>query len=163
MKLYSKAKQLIRRFYQLHPAYRQQRLASDQLSILVAQGLIKEIKFHGVCKSLDECEFKIFSQFGDDGIIQYLIHQIGNLSNRFIEFGSGTYIESNTRFLLENNNWDGLVFDGDVDNINYIHNESFYWMHNLTAVWAFLTCDNIDDLFKQYGYSGEIGLLKDRY
>jgi hypothetical protein len=159
MKVISFLKQSVRRFYQLHPAYRQQRIAIDRLSILAAQGLINEIKSHSVCKSLEECEFKVFSQFGDDGIIQYLIHQAGSLSKRFIEFGVGTYTECNTRFLLENNDWDGLVFDGDEEGINYIHHESLYWLHNLTAVTAFLTCDNINTVFKQYGYSDEIGLL----
>ena len=64
-------------------------------------------------KSLDEVEFQVFSQRGEDGIIQYIINKIEIPNKIFIEFGVETYNESNTRFLLMNNNWSGLVIDGD--------------------------------------------------
>ena len=61
---------------------------------------------------IDEFEFSVFSQFGDDGIIQYLIKNIKIQHKTFIEFGVGDYFESNTRFLLEKDNWSGFVIDG---------------------------------------------------
>ena len=63
-------------------------------------------------KSLDEVEFQVFSQRGEDGIIQYIINKIEIPNKIFIEFGVETYTEANTRFLLFNNNWSGLVIDG---------------------------------------------------
>src|ERR1700744_5508213 len=59
--------------------------------------------------SINEVEFQVFSQFGDDGIIQWLISKIDIPNKTFIEFGVENYIESNTRFLLINNKWKGLV------------------------------------------------------
>ena len=50
--------------------------------------------------SLRDVEFRVFSQFGDDGIIQYLLRHVGARPREFIEFGVETYRESNTRFLL---------------------------------------------------------------
>ena len=43
----------------------------------------------------------IYSQFGEDGIIDYLLHQLGLIPNHvnFVEIGVGDYRESNTRFL----------------------------------------------------------------
>lgn len=76
MKLLSVIKKLVRRFYQLHPAYHQQRMAIDSLSILVAKGLIKEIKSRGVYKSFEKCEFKVFSQFGDEGLSNILFTKL---------------------------------------------------------------------------------------
>jgi hypothetical protein len=64
-------------------------------------------------------EFKVFSQFGDDGIIQYLISNI-EMPDNFIEFGVETYHEANTRFLVVNNNWSGLVIDGSRKKIQSI-------------------------------------------
>ena len=71
---------------------------------------------------IEDIEFKIFSQFGDDGIIQYLINKldIDRKYHNFIEFGVENYEESNTKFLLLNNNWSGLILDSSSENINYI-------------------------------------------
>lgn len=110
-------------------------------------------------EKLEEVEFKIFSQFGDDGIIQYLINKL-NIENKiFIEFGVESYIESNTRFLLMNNNWSGLVLDGSESNITQIKNSELYWKYDLVAKNAFITAENINDLISDEGFSGEIGLL----
>ena len=48
----------------------------DQLKILAAQPLIQNLHVRGVLKCLSKAEFKVFSQFGDDGVIQYLIHRL---------------------------------------------------------------------------------------
>jgi hypothetical protein len=110
-------------------------------------------------KTIAEAEFKVFSQFGDDGIIQYLIKEVQPSSDKFIEFGVENYEESNTRFLLINNNWKGLVIDGAENNISYIRNDSIYWRYGLTAVCSFITAENINDIFSQNDYKGNIGLL----
>ena len=52
-------------------------------------------------------EFKVFSQNGEDGIIQFFLRKLVIKEKVFIEFGVENYLESNTRFLLKNNN---LVF-----------------------------------------------------
>jgi hypothetical protein len=60
---------------------------------------------------------------------------------------------------LTNNNWAGLVIDGSSTNIDYIKNDEIYWRYNLKAECAFITRDNINDLIRRNGISGEIGLL----
>lgn len=102
---------------------------------------------------------KVYSQFGEDGIIQYLINNIEIKNKTFVEFGVQRYTEANTRFLLINNNWSGLVIDGCDDNINYIKNDIIYWKYNLKAVASFVTVANINCLLKENGIAGEIGLL----
>ena len=109
--------------------------------------------------SLDEVEFQIFSQRGEDGIIQYIINKIEIPNPVFIEFGVETYVESNTRFLLMNNNWSGLVIDGSKKNINFIKNDFIYWKYNITAVESFITKDNINSLISSYTKIEDIGLL----
>jgi hypothetical protein len=39
----------------------------------------------------------------------------------FVEFGVYNYVESNTRFLLLNDNWTGLVLDSSAEHIDFIH------------------------------------------
>lgn len=98
----------------------------DDVKILYAKSIINQLKSHGVHDNIHDTEFSVFSQFGDDGIIQYLINNIDIRHQKFIEFGVENYTESNTRFLLINNNWKGLVIDGNKSNINYIKNDPIY-------------------------------------
>lgn len=108
---------------------------------------------------LVNCEYKVYSQWGEDGIIQYLISRLAVSNKVFVEFGVETYTESNTRFLLVNNNWSGLVIDGSQKNIDFIKSDSIYWRHNLKADCAFINRDNINELISRNGLSGDIGLL----
>ncbi|WP_461093757.1 hypothetical protein [Spirosoma gilvum] len=109
--------------------------------------------------SMKEAEFKLFSQFGDDGIIQYLISYVKPQVDTFVEFGVENYEEANTRFLLMNNNWKGLVIDGSSTHIDYIKSRSFYWRYSFNAVASFITAENINQLLVSNGISGQIGLL----
>ncbi|MDR1276264.1 MAG: hypothetical protein LBL72_07805 [Candidatus Accumulibacter sp.] len=110
-------------------------------------------------KSLADFEFRVFSQWGEDGIIDWLVESLSPLPQVFIEFGVDNYRESNTRFLLMNRNWRGLVIDGSEDNVEQIKASNLYWRHDLTACARFITRENIDGLFEAHGFSGEIGLL----
>ena len=110
-------------------------------------------------KSLEEAEFQVFSQFGEDGIIQWLIHNVTIEHKTFVEFGVEDYLEANTRFLLMNNNWSGFVMDGSKKNIDKLGKWNYLWKYDLTATAAFVTKDNINKLIKDAGYIGDIGLL----
>ena len=109
--------------------------------------------------SLRSAEFKVFSQYGDDGIIQYLVHQLDIQSRVFVEFGVQDYSEANTRFLLMNDNWRGLVMDGSQENMHAVQRSSLPRVYDLQTKAAFITRENINDLISQSGISGEIGLL----
>jgi hypothetical protein len=109
--------------------------------------------------TIPEMEFQVFSQFGDDGIIQFLISHLPISHRTFVEFGVEDYREANTRFLLVNNRWKGLVLDGDPANIRHIKEEKLYLYHDLDAKQAFITRENINQLITSSGFSGEIGIL----
>lgn len=104
-------------------------------------------------------EFQVYSQWGEDGIIQHLIRRVSLTRPIFVEFGVENYTEANTRFLLTNNNWSGLVLDGSENHVRSIRKGEWYWKHNLKAVQAFITRENINDLLRENGVMGEIGLL----
>ena len=109
--------------------------------------------------NIQDYEFKIFSQFGEDGIIQYLINNLNISSKKFIEFGVENYTESNTRFLLENDNWSGLILDSSLQNINFIKKQNYYWRFDVLAVHSFITPENINQILKDNNYEGKIGIL----
>ena len=79
---------------------------------------------------INDYEFKIFSQWGDDGIIQYLVKNISISNKFFVEFGVEDYVESNTRFLMINNNWSGFVMDGSSEAITSLKNKNWYWKYD---------------------------------
>lgn len=109
--------------------------------------------------SLADVEFKIYSQWGEDGIIEWLIHKLPISSKIFIEFGVENYKEANTRFLIKNHNWKGLVIDSNEKHIRRIRNDDLYWRYDLTALHAFITRDNINSTITNSGFSGKIGIL----
>lgn len=110
--------------------------------------------------SIQEAEFHAFSQFGEDGIVQYLIRALGPaISKSFVEFGVQDYIESNTLFLLLNNGWKGLVMDGEPDYIAGIQRREFGWKYHLRSRCAFVSPENINDIFVEEGFGDELGLL----
>ena len=133
----------------------------QDLKMLAATPLVNQIRSGKVYGSIQEAEFRVFSQFGDDGIIQYIIAnaELEPDERRFIEFGVENYKESNTRFLLMNDNWSGLVIDGSQENIDYIKNDAIYWKHDLTAVCSYIDRENINETIVANDFAGEIGLL----
>lgn len=135
--------------------------SQTELKILNGRICANQLRALNSIQSLSEVEFKVFSQFGDDGIIQYLIYHL-NLPTHlhtFVEFGVETYEESNTRFLLMNNNWRGLIIDGSEENIKRVENSDYFWKHDLKAKAAFIDAENINSLIQEGGFSGEIGIL----
>ena len=109
-------------------------------------------------KNLSEVEFQVFSQNGEDGIIQYLINKLDIPNKTFIEFGVENYTESNTRFLYVNNNWSGYVIDGSAEHIRYIEHDLGGW-GDLYCKNAFIDKDNINELLRYPGFKPEIGIL----
>jgi hypothetical protein len=133
---------------------------SQQTDLLLLGTLLaRQNKELPVLDNISSAEFKVFSQTGDDGIIQYLINKVHVPETVFIEFGVENYVESNTRFLLKYNNWSGLVIDGSEKSLRYIRSDDIYYQHDLKAVQAFITAENINDLISAQGLKGEIGLL----
>ena len=132
----------------------------DKTKMLSAQPLVQRIKDNsGKFNSIQEAEFSVFSQWGDDGIIQYLIHTLDIRSKTFIEFGVQNYLESNTRFLLINDNWKGMVIDGSEKNIQFIKKDSISWKYSLNAVAMFITKENLNRIIADEGFNGEVGIL----
>jgi hypothetical protein len=109
--------------------------------------------------NIHDNEAKVFSQWGEDGIIQFLINRVPIEHKTFVEFGIGSYSECNTRFLLKNNNWSGLVIDGSPQYIKRLKQDALYWQYNLKCECAFITKDNINKIISGKNITGDIGIL----
>ena len=108
---------------------------------------------------LSEVEFRVFSQWGEDGIIDWLVKHVPVPTESFIEFGVETFREANCRFLLQNRNWKGLVMDGSEEYMHSLQTQQMFWMHDLTAKPAFIDKDNINSHIEDAGFGGDVGIL----
>ena len=134
-------------------------LGIDNLNILLGKLLIERNRSIALNAPLSDFEFKIFSQWGEDGIIQYLTRLLAMPNKVFIEFGVQDYTESNTRFLLINDNWSGLVMDSSKANVDFIKQDDIYWRYDLKAIHSFVTRDNVNQLIGRHIKEKDIGLL----
>lgn len=148
--------EIIAKVRELFRDVRKNKRDNEQIRLLIGSMLSKNIDLN---KSYRDAEFKIFSQFGDDGIIQFLIKKLNISVEKFVEFGVEDYRESNTRFLLMHNDWQGLVIDGSKSQVELIKNDPMYWRHDLTAVHSFITAENINQILLDNNFKGKVGIL----
>lgn len=157
MAVYKKLKNLLQNQLQLSNAPLG-KMAERQL-VLQALSMAKSTRQINQLDGLKEVEFCAFSQWGEDGIIDWLVSNIPGITPSFVEFGVGNYKESNTRLLIQLQNWKGLILDGSPEHIKNIQKEELYWRHDLQAKCAFIDKDNINQLIEDAGFSGDLGLL----
>jgi hypothetical protein len=104
-------------------------------------------------------EFKVFSQFGEDGIVQFLVQRVPVENRVFVEIGVEDYSESNTRFLLVHDAWRGVIMDASDAHARFLEESRLGWRATVDAVTAFVDRDNVNDLLRGAGATGRIGLL----
>ncbi|TPX50696.1 hypothetical protein SeMB42_g00901 [Synchytrium endobioticum] len=98
--------------------------------------------------NIGDHEQKVYSQNGEDGVLQYLFANMGTKDKYYVEFGVWDGSECNTRFLWEHNGWDGLLMDGSAKafDTRVIHNH-------------FINESNIVSLFQKYNVPIKFDLL----
>lgn len=113
-------------------------------ALRLGQGrILVELNRTKVSPRLRDYEFKVFSQWGEDGIIQRLIASVPIAHSTFIEFGVEDFSESNCRFLMTNNHWRGFVLDGSERAITALQSAEWLWKYDLRAQCATVTRDKI--------------------
>ena len=110
-------------------------------------------------KDLSEVEFQVYSQWGEDGIIDWLVNKFPEIPKSFLEIGTENYKESNTRFLLINKNWDGFIIEADKSSVKDIKSQRVYWKHNLIVENQFVDQNNINTIIKRINIPKKLGLL----
>ena len=130
----------------------------DNLMLSVGQ-IHSKLNSNMIKKNLNDFEFKVFSQWGEDGIIDYLISNLEISNKTFIEFGVEDYSEANTKFLLLNRNWSGFILDSSNENVQSIKKKEIYWKYSLTAKSEFITKENVNSVLKESNFDKNLGLL----
>ena len=110
---------------------------------------------------LSEVEFQVSSQWGEDGIIDWLFNKFKKLPKIFVEIGTQDYRESNTRFLLRNKNFDGYLIEGDSKATKNIKRQRIYWKHNIKVINKFVNLSNIDITISNLKLKKEVSRIYD--
>jgi len=99
-------------------------------------------------KNINLFEKKIYSQNGEDGILQIIFYKIKSINKFCVEFGVNNGRECNTRYFIETEGW------------RYLHMDYGDYKHPYTQIKKeFITAENINLLFRKYNVPEEFNLL----
>lgn len=106
-------------------------------------------KNYSKVNKLSDVDYKIFSQNGEDGILDYLLYQLKIEKPKYIEIGVGDYTESNTRFIFERCSPKGTVVDC-LENLEEKIKKNFsLWKSELKIVNDFVNPNNIIKIMRE--------------
>jgi hypothetical protein len=131
----------------------------QSLRLRVGLGALMAREIAGKASSCEQAQYSAFSQFGEDGIIEFLIQHCDIAPQRFIEIGVETYEEANTRFLAEHRLWQGLIVDQNPDIERDLARTNLNWRAQVRAVSSFVTRENIRALVAPFVGDDGLGLL----
>jgi hypothetical protein len=96
-------------------------------------------------KNLNNFQFQVFSQHGEDGIIAEIFRRIGVKNRAFFEIGVGNGLENNTAYLLFQG-WRGAWIEGDKKSIQsiYKHFAKPIADNRLKTIQSFVTAENVE-------------------
>lgn len=113
--------------------------------------------------AIKDTGFRVFSQFEEDGLLLFIFSVIGMDNKIFVEIGSDDGVNSNSANLFFNFGWYGLFIDGNPKSIkrgiNFFDKYPHSWFYKPTFINAKVYKENVNDLIKNAGFQGEIGLL----
>jgi FkbM family methyltransferase len=103
-------------------------------------------------------ERRIFSQNGEDGILQEILRRIGAATNMFVEFGVGDGSQCNCAALVREKGWSGLFIETEQESFERLQG-NYAAFPNVKLVRAKVASDNIERLFADAAVPVEFDVL----
>jgi AcrR family transcriptional regulator len=108
---------------------------------------------------LRSSERSVFSQFGEDGVIERLFEIIEPGPKYAVEFGASDGVKaSNTRNLIVSHGWSALLIEGNAKRAARMI-KTYEGMPKVTAIQAWVYPGNIEILFEDHGVPVDLDLL----
>ena len=130
-----------------------ERLIFDKIifSVGVSQVFNHRNKYDQIT-DIKQAELKVFSQNGEDGIIDYLLTQLELIpsSTNFFEIGVGDYRESNTRFIYNRFHPKGVIVDCIDEMEMKVKPHVNMWKGDLRICNRQINSKNINEIVNQY-------------
>jgi len=132
----------------------------DQIKIQVAQAFFLQLELNlDRIQNLEIVNYKVFSQHGEDGISQYLIKKLNLKEIKFVEIGTEDYSESNTRYIYQTMNCEGLIIDPYRNLQSQIQKYISLTSNKLKIHNDYVDKENILGILKKYNFEKNIDLF----
>lgn len=93
-----------------------------------------------------DAEFRVFSQFGEDGIMDLLLDELQISKPRIMEIGAGDFSECNSRFALHKRNCSAYLVDMREDLQRGLQESEIRWKASVAVEIAKIDEKNIKDI-----------------
>lgn len=110
-----------------------------------------------ISRDLTLYELSVFSQNGEDGVLQEIFRRIGSTSRRFVEIGASAN-EANAVVLADVFGWTGIFFDASPEESSALRSK-YAHSDRVTVVQAMVTPHNLVDLLHAHSCPEEFDLL----
>jgi hypothetical protein len=145
------------------------RLDDNERNLQRLAALVLQQKYESIAENqdhrleIDKCEFKLYSQNGEDGILLYIFSRVGVTNHCFVEFGMGDGRECNTANLSLNFGWHGLLMDSNEQNVSiakhYYQNMLGTKSSSIKIIQCLVTMENVNKVLMDNDIENDIDLL----
>ena len=114
---------------------------------------------HPLVSQLESAESSVYSQNGEDGVLQFLVDRLPQKQRFIVEFGAYDGVEmSNSRYWIEDRGWSGYLIESDKRFYHDLH--KLYRNNGLIKTEnTLVTEENINALFKAAGVPQNFDIL----
>jgi hypothetical protein len=121
--------------------------------------LLKNSEYYKNFLNINDAGLKVYSQNNEDGIIHYLLTMLSIKNPKFIEIGTESrYQESNTRFLYESTDSEGLIIDNFLD-IKYLEKELEKWKGRIKLAKECVSSENINLILSNNNFHKDLDIF----
>jgi hypothetical protein len=102
-------------------------------------------------------ERKIFSQNGEDGILEFIFQQVGFQNRNFLEIGCGDGTECNTAYLSLLRGWSGNLIESKQKSVTFA--QKYYRDLPVNIINTMVTVDNVNSIIRESQGRVDLDLL----
>jgi len=133
---------------------------NDRNIFAIGSAHFSEMRQHySKIKHLSDADYKVFSQTGEDGIIDYLLYSLNIKVPQFVEIGVGDYRESNTRYIFEKNCCRGMIIDKNPNLKNKVSKNVRLWKGDLTIIETTVKSNDIANILTSNNFDNNLDIL----
>lgn len=142
----------------------EQEFAASQVSQRLIQMHYRQLVANGLAlPKFEETGFRVFSQNDEDGLLLYIFSLIGITNKVCAELAFGAPMGANSTNLICNWGWSGLLADADRHHVAkarcFFESHRDTWIFPPKIIEAWITAENVNDLFVQNEITGAIDLF----
>ncbi len=124
------------------------RFLRKKLYMIGLSHILLSRKYYSKVSLLSDVDYKIFSQNGEDGILDYLLTSLAIENPKFLEIGVGDFTECNTRFIFDRCSAKGTIIDCINNFEEKVKKNVELWKGDLKIINKKINSENISDLIE---------------